>query len=752
MARTQLQQYLTNPKKLQHIALAVDGALSQAENEKTINSLEGFADFLKSYSETHSSYPVEMEVANVQDEVKGFRFYFSNNPSEWTSGFYLAKRLEVENIYTPSHFCKRLGIELPQTSENKFKNDFESDLDFIDPPSRSPQTQTTQEQAPANSRTDLEDWDDWSSISLPTGQQNTPSLAAQPKILKSQEARSKPQSKFQQPVIDGTDNTDDIEWSDLEDNKTSTIDNPSSVETNEVPDSENSDNLKSVSGNNSTDISPQSPTTRGSNPSNSDQNLLASIEAISQSLTNAGGPEVNGLNLMGPILAAMVAVYERSQKLNQRFEDLNDQTDLTEQLQQTEAIAKAINAADERIDDLTHRTQQLPSSQARSLPEQNNNTGEQPNQQNRVRDKLPNPINTEAAKTNNSHNQTDASQGESSELTDKLGTAATHLADNVNSLGKKLNEKTEEIPPLVFAPTESIEQRLDRIEQYLQQLNKRLDALEMKVEALEVQAGIRQSQSTEFEQPTFDYASASPKGVKGQEESWSNQASNLTSDETATKLFNYTTAVNEVNGEQPHQSGKFRLTPDRTIDIDHDRHQTQVAIINEEGNPIYLAVSEGDRWSTQKNDLTEDDQHLIHHLPQTCESYEQRQSAQKLITRLEKQHPTAFCDRDGGSFIHATVSQQGFTNLEFEVTKWQGQKVLEGYQLGENSDKKHVLSAIQQDKKWQVHHCDIPCEVLNADLEDKQGDRSISTNQPSSQQQQKLAVRDQQRQQKELEL
>jgi hypothetical protein len=124
-------QNLTDRRKLRHLENTLDKAITKALQEGGIESHEDFKASVESFSERSGKAPITVELCEGggnDDEIRGYRFYLTSDPSQRTSGKYLIKNLEGvtdkdENYFTPSNIAEMFGFE-----EAEF-GDLETDLD-----------------------------------------------------------------------------------------------------------------------------------------------------------------------------------------------------------------------------------------------------------------------------------------------------------------------------------------------------------------------------------------------------------------------------------------------------------------------------------------------------------------------------------------------------------------------------------------------------------------------------------------------
>jgi hypothetical protein len=111
-------QNLTDRRKLRHIENTLDKAIAEARSHGAVESHEDFKAYVESYSERSGKAPITVELCEgggSDDEIRGYRFYLTSDPSQRTSGKYLIKNLEGvtdkdENYFTPSNIAEIFGF------------------------------------------------------------------------------------------------------------------------------------------------------------------------------------------------------------------------------------------------------------------------------------------------------------------------------------------------------------------------------------------------------------------------------------------------------------------------------------------------------------------------------------------------------------------------------------------------------------------------------------------------------------------
>jgi hypothetical protein len=130
-------QNLTDRRKLRHLENTLDKAIAQAQHQGGIESHEDFKAYVESFSEQAGKAPITVELCEGggnDDEIRGYRFYLTNDPSQRTSGKYLIKNLEGmtdkdENHFTPANIAEMFGFAEAELDQVDTDLDVQLDLD-----------------------------------------------------------------------------------------------------------------------------------------------------------------------------------------------------------------------------------------------------------------------------------------------------------------------------------------------------------------------------------------------------------------------------------------------------------------------------------------------------------------------------------------------------------------------------------------------------------------------------------------------
>lgn len=129
---------LTERRKLRHIENTLDKAIAESIQDDSIQSHEDFKAYVENYSQESGKAPITVELCvggGDDDEIRGYRFYLTNDPNHRTSGKYLIKNLEGitskdENYFTPSNIAEICGFA--ETELDDLDDELEDDLLDLD--------------------------------------------------------------------------------------------------------------------------------------------------------------------------------------------------------------------------------------------------------------------------------------------------------------------------------------------------------------------------------------------------------------------------------------------------------------------------------------------------------------------------------------------------------------------------------------------------------------------------------------------
>lgn len=129
---------LTDRRKLRHIENTLSKAIASSIQDDSIQSHEDFKAYVENYSQESGKAPITVELCvggGDDDEIRGYRFYLTNDPNHRTSGKYLIKNLEGitskdENYFTPSNIAEICGFA--ETELDDLDDELEDDLLDLD--------------------------------------------------------------------------------------------------------------------------------------------------------------------------------------------------------------------------------------------------------------------------------------------------------------------------------------------------------------------------------------------------------------------------------------------------------------------------------------------------------------------------------------------------------------------------------------------------------------------------------------------
>jgi hypothetical protein len=186
-------QNLTDRRKLRHLENTLDKAITKALQEGGIESHEDFKAYVESFSERSGKAPITVELCEgggSDDEIRGYRFYLTSDPSQRTSGKYLIKNLEGvtdkdENYFTPSNIAEMFGFE--EAEFGGLDTDLDDALDLDD----------DLDEEPDEALNALLDGDLDDNLEDLGGEELAPVPTAKNQVKSSSKAQSKTQSKAQ---------------------------------------------------------------------------------------------------------------------------------------------------------------------------------------------------------------------------------------------------------------------------------------------------------------------------------------------------------------------------------------------------------------------------------------------------------------------------------------------------------------------------------------------------------------------------
>jgi hypothetical protein len=159
---------------------------------------------------------------------------------------------------------------------------------------------------------------------------------------------------------------------------------------------------------------------------------------------------------------------------------------------------------------------------------------------------------------------------------------------------------------------------------------------------------------------------------------------------------------------------------DRTVFVEQEDDQTLISLEDKTDRQLFSATKTGQNWTVYEDQLSEEDTRAILRLPQTPEAYSIREAAQVFVEALQERLPDAFTGKGEPNFA---LSEQGVITYEFEITESsKGKKCLLGFDT-RNQNQQVVAATLNDTHRSTIEQCDIPLEVMEAVIGDRQESR-----------------------------
>ncbi|MFB2895103.1 hypothetical protein ACE1CI_19525 [Aerosakkonemataceae cyanobacterium BLCC-F50] len=581
-------------KRLEHIQETLDAAIESIQEEGGIENWEDFKNFIESFNKRpdrinesgnqKASISVDLVAEGKGDEISGFVFYLTKDPSLRTSGVYLVKNLKqagVEtkdnnNYYTPSHVTELIGLE-----DNELDQDFDDDL------------------------TDLEEEEE-----LPKPNKTTSKLSKSKSPPSRQNTKQSPKQE-----------EDDIDQLLSEDEDTP-------ITTGVLGKiAKNRHTQKSINN-----AEPQQSETK--------YPLLDSLETFLKETEHQGeiattrGSEINGITVTGLTVQSATLIGLIGAKTINDLIDYIKQAREKEQAQKLEEILEQIDSLNQRTDNVSVRVQQADViADMKAIDNRTERLAE------RTKQILETPLEIEEhAKRNGSHHIINHTQSN-----------AVQIGEKIDNLGHKLDPEYKQSPPLQIDKEANISEQLDQIQKYLGNLSKRLDRLETIVDQLEQKITVNAPEEPE------DLLTKIVTQTKVQQQR----------EAVADCLVNYAFAT----GQSP-QSG-IMFDDGGILYVTAEKNQVNVAINGSDGNEIFSATKEGERWKIAQDKLTPEERETIFKLPQSEPEYDTLATAQALVDKFQNTFPKRFSGEKDPVFPWREPRREdgtpGAVKYEFEI-------------------------------------------------------------------------------------
>ncbi len=709
-------QNLTDTRKLRHIENTLDKAIAAMLEVGDIESLEDFKNFVEEYSEQSGKAAIAVELCTEQgsDEIKGFRFYLTKDPSQRTSGKYLIKNLgdstnKDEDYFTPSNVMEMLGIEAENSDEFDL-DDIDNDLDIDD---------------------DLDDLDDEEEATPRRSINKQSNKRSQPKPAeKTAKRTAKPQVAKAEDDYDPEDLLEDDEVRPAKPKnqnkaaaRTGTKTQRKNRETEADSNDQKSESIKDLA-----------------------DNIGVEVSHISANAATKGN-ELNGINevgLVGQLTGLGIVLGTKGIAM---LDDLIEQIKQQGEDKRLEDILKDLEEKDARIGKLFKRIAKIvKSTPAEELPEELA------------------PF-TEIFKPENRQSETPTNN--------PIASAAAQVGEKIDQLGNQLDPEYKS-QPLQLDKTAPINEQLDQIEKYLNKLSQRLDRLEAIVSDLEeklVSKAQTQSHLTEDAVPTkSEVKQASPpteklkmstvvnnsadvlepddedlEETRATQEKFNSNGNQEASDSEdileqivvqrkvlqqrtacAESLVNFAAITAQVTQQSPQEG--IPLTGGSTLFVESQNDQLSFTLKSNNEQELFSGTKFTDskkdkQWIFHSDNLNADEKNHILNLPQSGEDYAIKASAQALVEKFQETFPKRFSGEKEPIFTWKENSQPKY---EFEILSLKGSKTLQGFDPHKGDEQ--VFEAVLVDgQPPDIRKCRIPIE----EMENLLGEPQAAKSQPS---------------------
>jgi hypothetical protein len=226
---------------------------------------------------------------------------------------------------------------------------------------------------------------------------------------------------------------------------------------------------------------------------------------------------------------------------------------------------------------------------------------------------------------------------------------AVQIGEKIDNLGHKLDPEYKQSPPLQIDKEANISEQLDQIQKYLGNLSKRLDRLETIVDQLEQKIAVNAPEEPE------DLLTKIVTQTKVQQQR----------EAVADCLVNYAFAT----GQSP-QSG-IPFDDGGILYVTAENNKVNLAIKASDGNEIFSATKEGERWKIAQDKLTPEERETIFKLPQSEPEYDTLATAQALVDKFQNTFPKRFSGEKEPVFPWREPRREngtpGAVKYEFEI-------------------------------------------------------------------------------------
>lgn len=680
--QTRSWENLTDRRKLRHIENTLDKAIAQSLENGSIQSHEDFKACVENYSKASGKALITVELCVGGDddqEIRGYRFYLTSDPSHRTSGKYLLKNLEGitdkdENYFTPSNIAEICGF-----AETELDNlDDELDDDLLDLDEENEEIDEINDELDDllndDINNELDDQDDLDEEDeLP--QIRVSEFPSKTQTKTSTKTPSKSQPKTQTKTQDKTPN-----------NKTTT------------------------------------------KKSKSREPLDEASRLSATAATN--GREINGVNLAGLTGQLATLGIAVGQGVLEQLAAEADEKRLAR-------ILKQLQKQNDRVDNLTSRLQEInPDSSEILNPSNPAKSSTTPNFSN-----TSNSVNI--SNTENLPDSTFEASTENNPLavaTMKIGSKVDKLGSTIDpnyqtqpfELDKDASiiEQFQQIEDYL----QSISKRLDRLEKIVDRLEKQIAAQQngSVTESKTADETVQANSKNQPENDVLDYLTK--RQTKQQQIACADALVGFA--DVASELFNKTpedgipissNKILTVKQQGVKQQSKQTAQTGISADV-------AIALENTQGETLFEGTCTQGQWEITQDNLTSDEKIGICKLPQSKSEYALKATAQALVQKFQKQLPNKFNGDEEPTF---TWAEKGKAKYDFEIVKLSnGTQILQGF--NPNRDNEQVLdAALVPGEPPEIKQCNIPLREMEALLDNQQSTRSSQADRNSTKQQKK---------------
>ncbi|WP_353933289.1 hypothetical protein WJM97_23375 (plasmid) [Okeanomitos corallinicola TIOX110] len=692
--QTRSWENLTDRRKLRHIENTLDKAITQSLENGSIQSHEDFKACVENYSKASGKAPITVELCvggDDDEEIRGYRFYLTSDPSHRTSGKYLLKNLEGitdkdENYFTPSNIAEICGFA--ETELDDLDDELDDDLLDLD-----------------EENEEIDEIDDELDDLLNDDFNNE---------------------------LDDLDNLD--EEDELPQSRVS--ESPTKSQTKTVTKTQSKSQPK-------TQTKTQIKTPNNKTTTKKSQSREPLDEASRLSATAAtNGREINGVNLAGLTgQLATLGIAVGQGVLEQLAAEADEK--------RLERILKQLQKQNDRVDNLTSRLQEINPESSEiinpSNPAKYSTTPDFSNTSNSVNISNPEnfPDSTFEASTEN--NPLAVATMKIGSKVDKLGST---IDPNYQTQPFELDKNASIIEQFqqIEDYLQSISKRLDRLEKIVDRLEKQIAAQQNGsiTESKNAEENIPINSQNQPENDVLDYLTK--RQTKQQQIACADALVGFA--DVASELFNKTpedgipissNKTLTVKQQGVKQQGKQTAQTGISADV-------AITLENTQGETLFAGTCTQGQWEITQDNLTSDEKIGICKLPQSKSEYALKATAQALVQKFQKQLPHKFNGDEEPTF---TWAEKGKPKYDFEIVKLSnGTQLLQGF--NPNRDNEQVLdAALVPGEPPEIKQCNIPLREMEALLDNQQSTRS---SQPDKSRQQKKPTQKQEKQAKKSEM